>query len=43
MIVPLFWAGDADVPVLVLPPPPDEHAAATMASDSTAAPRANLR
>src|SRR5438270_398143 len=45
-LVPLFPAGEDPpglFPPVLVPPPPDEHAASTRASDSTVAPRANLR
>jgi len=42
--VPIFFVGDAAAEALLcVPPPPDEQAPATIASASTAAPRANLR
>src|SRR6266567_193777 len=46
VMVPLLFAGGDPpglVPPVLVPPPPDEHAASTTASDSTVAPRANLR
>src|SRR2546421_5486765 len=42
VIVPLFPAGEDPpglFPPVLVPPPPDEHAASTRASDSTVAPR----